>query len=116
MRTDADNLVCVRDPTIELLLSHTATLTDERCRRRPVDNGRRTAHSLPQSRCLSNVGMVNAEVAQRSPDGGRAEELHDRGEVARRFAIEVGADTGDDGQRRRPALLDVAGAGSTPLR
>jgi hypothetical protein len=29
MRTDADDPARVRDPTIELLLSHTATLTDE---------------------------------------------------------------------------------------
>jgi hypothetical protein len=29
MRTDADDPACVRDPTIEPLLSHTATLTDE---------------------------------------------------------------------------------------
>jgi hypothetical protein len=29
MRTDADDPARVRDPAIELLLSHTATLTDE---------------------------------------------------------------------------------------
>ena len=29
MRTDADDLARVRDPAVELLLSHTATLTDE---------------------------------------------------------------------------------------
>ena len=29
MRTDADHPPCVRDPAIELLLSHTAALTDE---------------------------------------------------------------------------------------
>jgi hypothetical protein len=29
VRTDTDNLARVRDPAIELLLSHTATLTDE---------------------------------------------------------------------------------------
>ena len=29
MRTDADHLACIRDPAIELLLSHTATLTDK---------------------------------------------------------------------------------------
>jgi hypothetical protein len=29
-RTDADHQACVRDPAIELLLSHTATLTDEK--------------------------------------------------------------------------------------
>ena len=34
MRTDADDLARVRDPAIELLLSHTATLTDEWCSRR----------------------------------------------------------------------------------
>src|SRR6202023_3515509 len=33
MRTDADDPACVRDPAIELLLSHTATLTDEWCSR-----------------------------------------------------------------------------------
>ena len=33
MRTDADDLACVRDPAIELLLSHTATLTDGWCGR-----------------------------------------------------------------------------------
>ena len=44
MRTDADDPACVRDPAIELLLSHTATLTDEWCSRpRPVDNGLRAA-------------------------------------------------------------------------
>jgi hypothetical protein len=31
MRTDADHPACVRDPAIELLFNHTATLTDERC-------------------------------------------------------------------------------------
>ena len=30
MRTDADDLARVRDPALELLLSHTATLTDPR--------------------------------------------------------------------------------------
>jgi len=29
MRTDSDHQTCVRDPAIELLLRHTATLTDE---------------------------------------------------------------------------------------
>jgi hypothetical protein len=29
MWTDANHQACVRDPAIELLLSHTATLTDE---------------------------------------------------------------------------------------
>jgi hypothetical protein len=29
MRTGADDPACVRDPTIQLLLSHTATLTSE---------------------------------------------------------------------------------------
>ena len=33
MRTDADDPACVRDPTIELLLNHTATVTDEWCSR-----------------------------------------------------------------------------------
>jgi hypothetical protein len=36
MRTDADDLACVRDPAIELLLSHAATLTDEWCSRPTV--------------------------------------------------------------------------------
>ena len=31
MRTDADDLARVRDPAIELLLSHPATLTDRWC-------------------------------------------------------------------------------------
>ncbi|MCU1427409.1 MAG: hypothetical protein JWL83_1409 [Actinomycetia bacterium] len=31
MRTDADDPARVRDPTLELLLSHTTTLTDEWC-------------------------------------------------------------------------------------
>ena len=31
MRTDADDLARVRDPAIELLLTHTSTLTDEWC-------------------------------------------------------------------------------------
>jgi hypothetical protein len=44
MRTDADHPARVRDPTIELLLSHTATLTDEWCSRpRFVDNGVRAS-------------------------------------------------------------------------
>ena len=30
MRPDADHLACVRDPALELLLSHTATLTNKR--------------------------------------------------------------------------------------
>ena len=34
MRTDADDQARVRGPAIELLLSHTATLTDEWCSRR----------------------------------------------------------------------------------
>ena len=34
MRTDADDLAWVRDPALELLLSHAATLTDEWCSRR----------------------------------------------------------------------------------
>jgi len=33
MRTDADHPARVRDPAIELLLSHTATLTDGWCSR-----------------------------------------------------------------------------------
>ena len=44
MWTGADDPARVRDPTIELLLSHTATLTDEWCNRpRPVDNGLRAS-------------------------------------------------------------------------
>src|ERR1700688_4298476 len=31
MRTDTDHRAGVRDPAIELLLNHTATLTDRRC-------------------------------------------------------------------------------------
>jgi hypothetical protein len=31
MRTDANDLSGVRDPAIQLLLAHTATLTDEGC-------------------------------------------------------------------------------------
>jgi hypothetical protein len=51
MRTDADDPACVRDPAIELLLSHTATLTDEWCSRpRPVDNGLRAAWTSVQPR------------------------------------------------------------------
>ena len=34
MRTDAEDQARVRDPAIELLLGHTATLTDEWCSRR----------------------------------------------------------------------------------
>jgi hypothetical protein len=30
VRTNTDDLACVRDPANELLLNHTATLTDER--------------------------------------------------------------------------------------
>src|SRR2546421_12757043 len=41
MRTDADHEVRVRDPAIELLLSHTATLTDEWCSRRRARRQRR---------------------------------------------------------------------------
>ncbi len=33
MRTGADDQARVRDPSIELLLTHTATLTDGGCRR-----------------------------------------------------------------------------------
>lgn len=50
MRTDADDPACVRDPTIELLLGHTATLTDEWCSRPPVDNGLRTPARSDQRR------------------------------------------------------------------
>jgi len=51
MRTDAHHPACVRDPAIELLLSHTATLTDEWCSRpRPVDNGLRATARSDQRR------------------------------------------------------------------
>ena len=54
MRTDADDLACVRDPAIELLLSHTVTLTDEWCGRpRRVDNALRASTS-PCARRDSN--------------------------------------------------------------
>ena len=44
MRADADDPARVRNPAIELLLNHTATLTDEPCSRpRPVDNGLRAS-------------------------------------------------------------------------
>ena len=36
MRTDADHLARVRDPAIELLLGHTATLADEAVELRDV--------------------------------------------------------------------------------
>jgi hypothetical protein len=36
MRTDADHMACVRDPTVELLLGHTATVTDACCRYRRI--------------------------------------------------------------------------------
>jgi hypothetical protein len=51
MRTDADDPACVRDPAIELLLSHTATLTDEWCSSlRPVDNRLRASARSDQRR------------------------------------------------------------------
>ena len=53
MRTDADDPARVRDPTIELLLSHTATLTDEwRSSARPVDNGLRASTRSDQRRVV----------------------------------------------------------------
>jgi hypothetical protein len=46
MRTDADDLARVRDPAVELLLSHTATLTDEcAAARGPVENALTTPGS-----------------------------------------------------------------------
>jgi hypothetical protein len=53
MRTDADDLARVRDPTVELLLSHTATLTDEWCSRpRPVEGGWRASARSDQRRSV----------------------------------------------------------------
>src|SRR2546425_6499391 len=58
MRTDADGPACVRDPTIELLLSHTATLTDEWCSRPPVAYGlRASARSDRRSRSIGRTGV-----------------------------------------------------------
>ena len=47
MRTDAHDLACVRDPAIELLLSHAATLTDQWCSRR---RARRQLQRTPDRR------------------------------------------------------------------
>ena len=45
MRTDADDTACVRDPTIELLLRHRATVTDDTTgRRRGVTTGNTDRH------------------------------------------------------------------------
>ena len=53
MRTDADHAARVRDPAIELLLTHAATLTDEWCGR-----GNTRADDL-----CARYGRVTAETA-----------------------------------------------------
>ncbi len=54
MRTDADHLARVRDPASELLLSHIATLTDERCscRRACRQLGLRIGEMRPQAKSV----------------------------------------------------------------
>jgi hypothetical protein len=45
MRTDADDPACVRDPTIELVLSHTATLTCSSMLARPCRTTAQVRHT-----------------------------------------------------------------------
>ena len=66
VRTDADDPARVRDPAVELLLSHTATLTDEWCSRRRV--GRHPIVSTPRSR--------RAEVSDHLIDDAVGVHLH----------------------------------------
>ncbi len=83
MRTDADVLAYVRDPTSELLLSHTATLTDEWCSRpRPRSRGKRASDGSVEQQgrycgCASGALERNASPSicgcqARWRDAGRA--------------------------------------------
>jgi len=56
MRTDADHPARVRDPAIELLLSHTATVTDEWCSRPRAPSTTACAHrEHPPARATGSV-------------------------------------------------------------
>jgi hypothetical protein len=65
MRTDADDPACVRDPAIELLLSHTATLTDEWCSR---SRARRHGLRLVEAEASATLGngRIHAPVLKTS--------------------------------------------------
>jgi len=61
MRTDADDPARVRDPAIELLLSHTATLTDEWCSRPwPVGNGLRADSRRTELATIARSGAARS--------------------------------------------------------
>jgi hypothetical protein len=76
MRTDADDPARVRDPTIELLLSHMVTLTDERCSRprarphsapnvTPSSASRRQIGHYVRERCSAGTGISALELCCR---------------------------------------------------
>src|SRR5918994_3035596 len=69
MRTDAYDLARVRDPAIELLLSHTATSTDEWCSRRRARRqlGLRIGEIRPAAKWFHWIGR---EFAALSVSGG----------------------------------------------
>jgi len=64
MRTDPDHPARVRDPTIELLLSHTATLTDEWCSRRRARRqlGLRIGEIRPPVKWFHRIGREFAAL------------------------------------------------------
>src|SRR6266487_875968 len=64
MRTDADHPACVRDPAIELLLSHTATLADEWCSRRRARRqlGLRIGEIRPAAKWFHPIGRQFAAL------------------------------------------------------
>lgn len=92
MRTDADHQACVRDPAIELLPSHTATLTDEWCSRRRARRqlGLRIGEIRPAAKwfrrigrefaalCVSDVDHQPATTSEPRPARPRSAKRHSR--------------------------------------
>jgi hypothetical protein len=85
MRTDADDMARVRDPAMELLLSHNATLTDEWCSRRRACRqlGLRIGEIRPAAKWFHRIGREfvdhpSATTSEPRPARPRSAKRHSR--------------------------------------
>jgi hypothetical protein len=91
MQTDADDPARVRDPAIELLLSHTATLTGEWCSRR------RARRQLGLVSARPNDTERHVGVSRACPNGASAVADMPVGPIDMKHYRRVGGDALDVG-------------------
>jgi hypothetical protein len=128
MPTDADDQARVRDPAIELLLSHTATLTGEWCSRRRARRplGLRIGEIRPAAKwfhpigrqfaalCVSDVDHPSATTSEPRPARPRSAKRHSRSTPTRSDPT-TGVLAGHDADRTHTDPQCPGGAGMTSL-